>query len=165
MKALVVYDSEFGNTERVAQTIGQALAPAMRVEVIRVGNVQPAQLAGVNLLVAGSPTRAFRPTPAITSWLKSLLASSLRGVRVAGFDTRIPVDDPKVPGILRFMVRLFGHRAYAAPAIAKRLVGKGGEMAIPPKGFFVSAEETPQMVQGELERAAEWARQLASPRG
>lgn len=164
MKALVVYDTEFGNTERVAQAIGQALTPAAQVEVVRVGNAQPAQLAGVNLLLAGSPTRAFRPTPATTNWLKSLPAGSLRGVRMAGFDTRVPMDDPKIPGILRFMARLFGNGAYAAPSIAKGLARKGGEPAAPPEGFFVTTEETPQMVPGELERAAEWARRLVAPR-
>jgi len=65
MKALVVYDSFFGNTEKIAQTIGNALGAPADVEVLRVGNVKPEQLTGLGLLVVGSPTRAFRPTPAI----------------------------------------------------------------------------------------------------
>jgi len=72
MKALVVYDSVFGNTEQIARAIGGAVG----AEVLRVGSVQQAQLMGTALLIVGSPTRGFRPTPATTSWLKSIPAPS-----------------------------------------------------------------------------------------
>lgn len=158
MKALVVYDSVFGNTERIARAVGQALGPD--VEVLRVGDVQPEQLAGLGLLLAGSPTRAFRPTPAMTGFLKGIPAQGLRGVRVAAFDTRISIDDP-VPGFLRFMIRIFG---YAAEPMASRLVRKGGEPAAAPAGFFVEGTEGP-LKDGELERAAAWAQGIAAARG
>lgn len=158
MRALVVYDSVFGNTEQVAQAIGRALDSPEDVRVLRVGAVQPEQMAGLDLLIVGSPTRGFRPTPATTNWLKSIPDRSLQGVRVAAFDTRISIDDPKTPGILRFMVKLFG---YAAQPIANRLVKKGGTLAAPPEGFFVTASEGP-LRDGELERAAGWARQIAA---
>ncbi len=158
MRALVVYDSVFGNTEQVAQAVGRALGSPEDVQVLRVGDVQAAHMAGVRLLVVGSPTRGFRPTPATTNWLKSLPAHSLQGMRVAAFDTRISIADAGVPGILRFMVRLFG---YAAEKIAKPLVKKGGTLAAPPEGFFVQASEGP-LRDGELERAADWARQIAA---
>ena len=160
MRALVVYDSVFGNTEQIARAIGSALGSTGDVQVLRVGSVQPGQLAGLDLLVVGSPTRGFRPTPALTSWLKGIPAGSLQGVRVAAFDTRISMDDPKVPGILRFMVKLFG---YAAQPIAGRLEKKGGVLAAPPEGFIVTASEGP-LREGELERAAAWARQLVAAR-
>jgi multimeric flavodoxin WrbA len=67
MKVLVIYDSVFGNTEKIAQAIGAALVPLGNVGVIRVGDVKPEQLAGVELLIVGSPTRGFRPTDAIKS--------------------------------------------------------------------------------------------------
>jgi len=72
MKALVVYDSVFGNTEQIARAIGGAVG----AEVLRVGSVQQAQLMGTALLIVGSPTRGFRPTPATTSWPKSIPAPS-----------------------------------------------------------------------------------------
>ena len=159
MKALVVYDSVFGNTEQVARAIGAALGSPEDVRVLRAGAVEPGQLGGMDLLIAGSPTRAFRPTPAITKWLRSIPAQGLAGVRVAAFDTRISMADP-APGILRFMVRLFG---YAAQPMAGRLVKKGGEPAAPPEGFFVSGSEGP-LKEGELERAGAWARQLVAAR-
>ncbi len=159
MKALVVYDSVFGNTEQVAQAIGKALGSPGDVEVLRVSNVQSGQLAGLGLLIVGSPTRGFRPTPATTSWLKSIPAHGLKGVWVAAFDTRISMNDP-VPGILRFMVKLFG---YAAKPMADRLVKKGGQLAVPPEGFFVNGSEGP-LKEGELARAADWAKLILAAR-
>jgi len=156
MRALVVYDSFFGNTEQIARAIGNALASQAEVEVLRVGDVQAGQLGGVGLLIVGSPTRGFRPSPATVRFLKSIPAGGLQGVRVAAFDTRISMDEPKIPGFLRLMVRFFG---YAAQPIADRLVKKGGQLAIPPEGFIVMESEGP-LKEGELERAAAWAGQI-----
>jgi flavodoxin len=152
MKALVVYDSVFGNTEKVAQAIGAALG---EVQALRVGNVQPEHLAGITVLVVGSPTRAFRPTPATVSFLKGLPAGSLKGVRVAAYDTRMLVDE--APAILKFFVKIFG---YAADPMLKLLVKKGGDAALQPEGFFVAGTEGP-LKEGELERAAAWVKPLA----
>ena len=44
MKALVIYESFFGNTEKVAQAIGDALGSSMEVEVCKVSEVKPEQL-------------------------------------------------------------------------------------------------------------------------
>jgi flavodoxin len=62
MKALVVYDSVFGNTEQIAQAIGKALGSQAEVNILRVSNVKPEQLTGLKFLIVGSPTRQFRPT-------------------------------------------------------------------------------------------------------
>lgn len=58
--------------------------------------------------------------------------------------------------ILNFFVKLFG---YAARPIADRLIKKGGELAMPPEGFYVEDTEGP-LKEGELERATEWVRQI-----
>jgi flavodoxin len=157
MKALVVYDSVFGNTAKVAQAIGGALGGAGEVATKQVAEVRPEDLVGLALLVVGSPTRAFRPTPAMVAWLKGLPAGRLHGVKVAAFDTRIDPEDTK-SGFLRFMVKLFG---YAAEPISKRLVKKGATVAMSPQGFFVVGTEGP-LKDGELERAAEWGRKIAA---
>jgi flavodoxin len=151
MKALVVYDSVFGNTEKVAQAMGDALG----AQALRVGDVKPEHLSGLDALFVGSPTRAFSPTPAIKAWLRGLPPRSLQGVKVAAFDTRASVEEVN-SAILTFMVKIFG---YAAEPIGKRLVRKGGEMAISPEGFFVEGTEGP-LREGELERAADWVRQV-----
>ena len=159
MKALVVYDSVFGNTEKIARAIGAALGSPEDAAVARVGEVSMEQLNGLRVLVVGSPTRAFNPTKDLTAFLKRLPSRALDGVAVAGFDTRMNVD--QAPGFLKFMVGLFG---YAAEPIAKRLQKAGGEEAAAPAGFIVTDTEGP-LKDGELERAADWARQILEERG
>jgi flavodoxin len=155
MKALVVYDSVFGNTEKVAQAMGQALGSQAEVQTLRVGDVKPEHLAGLDALIVGSPTRAFSPTAAIKNWLKSLPPNSLKGVKVAAFDTRIALSDVN-SSLLTFMVKLFG---YAAKPIGDRLAKKGGDLVLSPEGFFVKDSEGP-LKDGELERAADWVKQI-----
>jgi len=150
---MVVYDSVFGNTEKVAREIGKALETGGNVQTLRVTEVKMDQLSGLELLVVGSPTRGFRPTEGITGFLKRLPEEPLKGLKVAAFDTRIALEDIKSP-ILRFLVKIGG---YAAPSIHKRLEKAGGLPVVPPEGFAVKGTEGP-MKQGELERAAEWAR-------
>jgi len=156
MKALVVSDSVFGNTEKVAQAIGQALGSPEDVQVVRVGDVKPEQLLGLTLLIVGSPTRQFSPTGATTGFLKSIPKHGLKGVKVAAFDTRFTESAIEKVRILAFFVKIFG---YAAKPIADRLQKKGGEMVVPPEGFYVGDTEGP-LLEGELERAADWAKQI-----
>ena len=156
MKAMVVYDSAYGNTEKVALAIGESLAAAAEVETSRAAEVRPEQLAGVDLLVVGSPTQKFRPLPATTTFLKAIPAKGLQGVKVAAFDTRITEAAINKVRVLAFFVRVFG---YAASPIADRLEKKGGTLAAPPEGFYVADTEGP-LLEGELERAAEWAAKL-----
>jgi len=158
MKTMVVYGSVYGNTEKVARAIGQALGAPGDVEVVPADSVQPQQLAGLALLVVGSPTQKFRPIAPVTNLLKSIPAGALRGAKVAAFDTRLTERQIEAVGILAFFVRIFG---YAAKPIADRLQKKGGQLAVPPEGFYVTDTEGP-LVEGELDRAAEWARKIAA---
>jgi flavodoxin len=89
MKALVVYDSVYGNTEKIARAIGDALKPQADVRTLRIGEAKPEHMAGLGLLVVGSPTQGSMTSPAMKAWLKALASSSLRGVKVAAFDTRM----------------------------------------------------------------------------
>ena len=155
MKVMIVYDSVFGNTEKIATAVGGALGGSEPVVTIRAGEVKPEQLAGIELLIVGSPTRGFRPTEAIRAFLKAIPTNSLKGVRVAAFDTRIALEDVKSP-ILNIFVKIFG---YAAKPIAGGLTAKGGSLGCLPEGFFVKASEGP-LKEGELERAAAWAKTL-----
>ncbi|MFO7917262.1 MAG: flavodoxin domain-containing protein [Anaerolineae bacterium] len=160
MKALVVYESFFGNTEQVARAVSDALASLEEVEVRQASEVTPEQLAGVDILVVGSPTRAFSPTPGIKKFLSSIPQGGLEGVRVAAFDTRIALSDIDVP-VLPLLVKVFG---YAAKPINDRLVQKGGEQAALPEGFAVEGTEGP-LKEGEVEGAVEWARGIVSDQG
>jgi len=153
--ALIIFDSYFGNTEQIARAIGEGIGSGAYVMILKAGDVTPEQLQDANILVVGSPTRAFRPSPAIAAFLKRIPPKGLAGVRVAAFDTGIPLEDAPFR-LLRLMMKLFG---YAAAPIAKKLVSKGGELALPPEGFFVGDTKGP-LKEGEVERAREWGRRV-----
>jgi flavodoxin len=159
MKTIIVYDTFFGNTEQIAFAVRDALNSNGGAETLRVGDARPQQLTGLDYLIVGSPTRGFRPSKPISGLLKSIPAGGLSGVKVASFDTRMSTADVK-PGILGFMVNLFG---YAAKPIADALVKKGGELVVPPEGFYVEGSEGP-LKEGELERAATWAKLITEKR-
>jgi flavodoxin len=157
MKVLVIYDSVFGNTEKVARAIAEGLGKKAAVEMKRPAEVTVDGLAGFDLLVVGSPTRSFQATEATAALLKSLPAGCLQGRRAAAFDTRIDAQDIQ-QAAFRFMVKTGG---YAAKKIADRLKKAGAELAAAPEGFIVEATEGP-MRAGELERAAAWGERLTA---
>jgi len=158
MKALIIYDSVFGNTEKIAQAISSSLGSKENVETLRVSEVKPEKLIGLELLIVGSPTRVFKPTKAIMNFLNKIPLNGLKGVKVAAFDTRISTVDAN-SRLLNILVKLFG---YAAKPIADRLEKKEGSLIIPPEGFFVKDSEGP-LKDGELERAADWAKLIIKP--
>jgi flavodoxin len=151
MKALVIYDSVFGNTEKIAQ----AIAAGLDSRALPVGQATAEQVSGLELLVVGSPTRSFRPTEDTSKFLNKLSKDHLAGVRVASFDTRLALDTID-SSVLRFIVDKGG---YAASTIAKSLEKKGGRLLVPGEGFFVMGEQGP-LKEGELERAGAWAKQI-----
>jgi flavodoxin len=160
---MVIYDSLYGNTEKIARAIGAGLAEAIpasgTTEVIQVGDVQPEQLVGLDLLLVGGPTHGSRPSPPMHEFLNRLPKDALAGVKVAAFDTRTDMD--KLEGATRFFGKIFDRFGYAAPKISSSLEQKGGRVVKPAEGFFVKGTEGP-LFQGELERAANWARQIAA---
>ncbi|HEX9915249.1 MAG TPA: flavodoxin family protein [Candidatus Bathyarchaeia archaeon] len=153
MKALVIYDTFFGNTEQVARAISDSLGAESTA--IRVGDANHEQLTGLDLLIVGSPTRAFRPTKPISEFLDKILRDGLKGVKVAAFDTRMSTAEVK-SAVLGVMVKIFG---YAAKPMADKLVKRGGELVAPPEGFIVKDSEGP-LREGELERASAWAKRI-----
>ena len=146
MKALIVYDSVYGNTEKIARAIAAALTPSGEVKVLRPGEVNPSELQAVDLLVVGSPTQGGKPTPAIQDFLNKISEPAIKGINVAAFDTRFSTK----------LAAIFG---YAAGKIAGSLKKKGGTIVLPPEAFFVKGKEGP-LKEGELERAAGWAKRL-----
>jgi flavodoxin len=146
MRALIVYDSVHGNTQKVAQAIGDA--PGGEVSVRHVSEVSVADVEAVDLLIVGSPTHGGWFTEAIRDWLDQLPAADLQGIPAAVFDTRTPPT---------FLSRIFG---FAAPRMAKRLEKEGVTLLVAPAGFIVEGIKGP-LEEGELERAANWAQQIA----
>ena len=87
MKALVVYDSVYGNTEQIARAIGGAISGD--VKVVSVNEVNPSDLESIDLLVVGAPTYGGRPTPPAQEFLKGISGTAIKGVKVVAFDTRV----------------------------------------------------------------------------
>ena len=155
MKALIVYDSFFGNTEKIALAIGEVLKEDENPVAIRVGEAHPEDIRDIDLLVVGSPTRKFQATPASKRFIKHIPKDMLTGIHVATFDTRISAGDIK-SSFLRFLVDRFG---YAAKPLAGRLKRKGGLEITPPEGFIVTGTEGP-LKEGELKRAKCWGKMI-----
>jgi flavodoxin I len=149
MKTLIIYDSYFGNTEKIAQAIAQPLGESALA--VRLADVKPEHFDGLELLIVGSPTRGFRPSEPIGKFLKELDKSKLKDVKVAAFDTRIDLTTIKSK-IFRFVVKTGG---FAAKTIARELQKKGGKQVLVPEGFLVTDEKGP-LKEGELERAGQW---------
>jgi flavodoxin len=145
MKALVVFDSIAGNTEKVARAIASGIAGAVAV---RVGSPEARDLEKLSLLVVGSPTYGGKPTESIQKYLDSIPAPALKKLHVATFDTRLKMK----------FARIFG---FAADKIASKLGERGSTVHISPTGFIVKGRSGP-LADGELERAAAWGRELSA---
>ena len=146
----MVYESQFGNTRRVAEAIGQGLG----TKVAAAGEVSTLDFQGLELLVVGSPTQGGRPMPGVQKFLAEIKPGQLKGVKVAAFDTRFELAKQNL--FLKALMKTIG---YAADKIAKVLVEKGGELAAKPEGFIVTGKEGP-LAEEELARAREWGKEL-----
>lgn len=155
MKIMIIYDSVFGNTEKIAQAIADGFKTQGFVDILPVNQVSVTKIKGLDLLIIGSPTRGFRPTEGISNLLKLLTKDQLNGTQVAAFDTRIALNTIN-SAVLRLMVDKGG---YAANNIAKELRKKGGVLCASPAGFLVTGEQGP-LQDGELQRATDWAKQI-----
>jgi hypothetical protein len=162
VNTLVVVESMFGNTRRIADAVALGMAEGGQACVLDVAD--PAAERAVrdaDLLVVGGPTHAFgmtRPStrrsaaeqgaPAVAGiglreWLATL-APAARGRAAAAFDTRI--DRPRLPGS-------------AAAAAARRLRRLGFAVVSAPESFRVVGSPGP-LVAGEEERARAWGAHL-----
>jgi hypothetical protein len=165
MRALIVFESMFGNTELIADAIADGLSSRISVETAEVGGAPVTIDDEVALLVVGGPTHAFgmsrpgtRQTAAeqaqhgvlsarigLREWLAAIGQGSA-DVAVATFDTRI--DRPHLPGS-------------AARAADKRLRRLGFRILTPAHSFYVADTEGP-LIDGERERARRWGDRLGA---
>jgi hypothetical protein len=167
MRALIVFESMYGNTHAVADAIAEGLRPLVDVEVVPVGRVTAEQVAAAELLVVGGPTHVHGMTSstsrkgAVEAVAKSSGELSLdRDVGDVGlrewFDGLTSVTgtpalafDSRYDGPLLFT----GH---ASKGIAKRLRDHGYQVRGEPTSFLV--DKANHLLPGELERAVTWAR-------
>ena len=145
MYALVIYDSQFGNTERIATAIADTLRTSGEVRLARVDPEHSLDLEGVDLLILGCPTQGWRPTVAMQALLAKLTPEQLDGRAIACFDTRFQKPRWLTGSAARRMTDTF-----------RRM---GITLVVPPESFFVDQKDGP-LLSGELGRAAVWARTL-----
>jgi|SRR6185437_717337 len=147
MNALIVYDSQFGNTERIATAIADTLRTSGDVRSLRADPAHPLDLEHVDLLILGCPTQGWRPTKAMQALLTNLSPEQLHGRAIACFDTRFQKP--------RWLT------GSAAKVMASRFQQMGVTLLVSPESFFVKGTEGP-LLPRELGRAAVWARVLFS---
>jgi flavodoxin len=150
VNVLVVYGSQFGNTERIARTIGAALEPRHDVQVVGARDARALARSPVDLLIVGAPTQMFGRRLIVRAFLDGLRRQGLSGVPAAAFDTRMGTPTEK--------------NAAASETIAARLEAAGCRLAAPPESFLVAGFTGP-LVAGEEERARRWAIALADQVG
>lgn len=143
MKALVIYDSKFGNTAQVAHALATALEHTFAVEVQPI-SAQLTIPATIDLLLVGGPTHGHGLSQPMREFLAGLPKRALANIPALAFDTRFR------------MAELLTGRA--APKIVRALEARGAHMLLPPESFFVGRAEGHPLEPGELERAADWAR-------
>ncbi|BCJ31814.1 flavodoxin family protein [Actinocatenispora sera] len=162
MRALVVYESMFGDTEQVARALAEGLGTRAAVQVSAVGDAPAPVPDAVDLLVVGGPTHAFgmsRPNTrnsaarqsreavgvterGVREWLAEV--GSLRGRLAAAFDTHART---RLPGS-------------AAAGIDRRLRRLGARTIAPAHSFYVTDTQGP-LADGERDRALRWGVDLA----
>lgn len=164
MKALVVYESMFGNTEKVARAISAGLAEAMEVEVIPVADAPAVLPPEVSLLMIGGPTHAFsmsRPSTRKSAVEQGANAATGNGLRE--WLASLPSRADAVP-VYTFDTRVHGgrHLPGSAAKSAARSARHHGLAAERGESFYVDGTSGP-LLDSELDRATAWGRALADP--
>ena len=164
LRALVVYESMFGNTEQLARAVAAGMqADHVSVTITEVSEAPFGIPPEVDLLVVGAPTHAFslsrpgtradavrqgamasRQPLGLREWLSSV--SGTNGLGIAVFDTRVS-KVRRLP-------------AAAGPRAAKIARKRGLVLLSKPIGFVVDDIKGP-LGSHEIERAATWGRSVA----
>lgn len=163
MLALVVYESMFGNTAAVAESISKGLAPSMEVELVEVANAPAAVSGDVDLLVVGAPTHGFSLSRPQTR-AEAHKQGGTRGEQATGIRewlTALRLE--RVPGFATFdtRVRKVRHLPGSAARKAARLGrSRGLRNPVAQNSFWVLDTSGP-LAEGELARARDWGIELA----
>jgi flavodoxin len=88
-KVIIVYDSRFGNTEKVAQSLAKGLETGgITSDLVRASDNVVNQLQEYDALLVGCPTHAWRPSKPVKDFLEALDESSMKGKKAFAFDTK-----------------------------------------------------------------------------
>ena len=148
MKGLVIYDSSYGNTKKIAETIEETLKESgMEVDLFSIKNVKKLNAKDYNFLVLGSPTRFGTMSFAIRFFLGKVKSKEWMNKPFAAFDTENPENMEK-------------KEWSAAEKIAERLRDKKMNQLLPVLKAAVLGQKGP-LQEGEIERTKDYARELA----
>jgi flavodoxin len=146
METLIVYFSKFGNTHKIANAIADAIPQQANVTTIDFEHLTHDQLVNIDLLVIGSPTHNMNLPKTVKPIFEEFPKRTLPGTPVAAFDTSYEMS---------WMLNQFT----ASKHLARKLRKLGGKLLLPPEIFLVTGREGP-LVDGELQRAKNWAESL-----
>lgn len=134
-KALIVYYSMFGNTEKIARALAEGLqSGGCEVETAKVDTVKFEEIRDIDLLCVGTPVHAWNISKPAKKFLEQLeRQGAFNGKRAFAFDTKMKS-------------RMAGT---AGGKIEKRLKHLGFEIIEPAKSAIVKGRE------GPLEEGAE----------
>lgn len=134
-------------TAKIAETIREVLKEkGIDVDSFYVKDVDRATVKNYECLIAGAPTMAFRASSGITQFLNSFSDMEFSGKLGASFDTQ-------------WQSRFSGN---AAEGIQKKLEKLGYRMIAPPFVAYVAGKaNSMQLKEGELEKAKNWAQEVA----
>jgi flavodoxin len=153
MKSLVVYDSVFGNTKKIAKAIKSGLEAKTSSKLIHAEDIKPVHLKDLDLLVVGSPTHGGWFMESVKDFIQSIPEDDFKKLQVASFDTSMPKNGNGF--FVNLITKIFGN---AAPRILHNFEKRGAEV-IDSAVFLVIGKEGP-LKEGEEARAKEWAEDL-----
>ncbi len=148
MKGIVVYDTSYGNTKKIAETIAETLRESgIEVDLFDVKDVKKLSAKDYDFLVLGSPTRFGTMSFAIRGFLGKVKSEEWMSKPFAAFDTENPENIEK-------------KEWSAAEKIAVKLRDKKMNQLLPVMKALVLGQKGP-LKEGEIERTKDYARKLA----
>jgi menaquinone-dependent protoporphyrinogen IX oxidase len=154
MKGIVVYDTSYGNTRRVAETIAETLRESgIEIDLFDVKGAKKLNAKDYDFLVLGSPTRFGTMSFAIRSFLGKVKKEEWMNKPFAAFDTENPENIEKA--------RAEKKEWSAAEKIAVKLEERNMHQLLPVLKAAVFGQKGP-LKEGEIERTKEYARELAA---
>lgn len=167
-----MYESMFGNTERVARAVATGLEEAgVPVRVVDVGVAGPEDLLGCGLLVLGAPTHAFslsRPATREEAVQRGAAPRrAARGVRdlLGMLDAAYRRRDHRPPvAVYDTRVDRMRHLPGSAARRAGRVLRAQGFDVVARESFYVTDVQGP-LAEGETGRARAWGAGLPASLG
>jgi len=149
MKGIVVYDSSYGNTKKIAETIAETLKEdGIGVDTFYVKDVKKLDAKSYDFFVLGSPTKWGTMSFAVRGFLNKVKSKEWMNKPFASFDTENPENIERKEGS-------------AAEKIAEKLKQKQMNQVAPVLKAVVLGWKGP-LQEGEIERTKEYARELAA---